>query len=83
MSNNYKFGQWYSVTNIKDELPEEYDWVLVSAVDWKNEKMRLVPIVAERRKGHWASQEDDNGDLEKWFHVKVTHWMPLPDPPRD
>lgn len=81
MSNSYKFGQWYSATDIKDELPEEYDWVLVSVVDWKNPKLRFIPHVAERRKGKWASQEDDNGDLEKWFHV--THWMPLPDPPRD
>jgi len=83
MSNSYKFGQWYSATGIKDELPEEYDWVLVSVVDCENSKLRLIPMVAERRKGRWASQEDDEGDLEKWFHVKVTHWMSLPDSPRD
>lgn len=74
-------SEWISV---KDKLPShEYDWVLVSFVDWINENLRFVPHVAERRKGKWASQEDDNGDLEEWFHVKVTHWMPLPDPPRD
>ena len=42
MSNSYKFGQWYSATDIKDELPEEYDWVLVSVVDWKNPKLRFI-----------------------------------------
>ena len=56
--------------------------MLVSVVDWKNPKLRLVPMVAERRNGSWASQENDNGDLEKWFHVKVTHWMPLPNAPK-
>jgi hypothetical protein len=71
--------RWISVS---DRLPIEYDWVLVSVVDWKNENMRLIPIVAERRKGRWTSQEDE-GDLEKWFHVIVTHWMPLPEPPKD
>ena len=57
--------------------------MLVSVVDLKNPKLRFVPHVAELHKGKWASQEDDNGDFEKWFHVRVTHWMPLPDPPRD
>lgn len=30
MSDKYKFGQWYSVTDIKNEMPDGYDWVLVS-----------------------------------------------------
>jgi hypothetical protein len=77
----FKKDKWIDVN---DRLPShEYDWVLVSVVDWKNPRLRLIPMVAERRKGRWASQEDDNGDLEKWFHVRVTHWMPLPDQPRD
>lgn len=73
-------NEWINVNN---RLPEEYDWVLVSAVDWKNSKLRFVPHVAELRKGKWTSQENDNGDLEKWLHIKVTHWMPLPDPPKE
>lgn len=72
-------NEWISVN---DRLPEEYDWVLVSVVDWKNPKLRFVPHVAELRKGKWASQDDVEGDLETWAHVKVTHWMPLPDAPR-
>ena len=62
MSDKYKFGQWYSVNDIK---------------------IRLVPQVAELRNGKWMSLEDCEGDLEAWFHVKVTHWMPLPDAPND
>lgn len=77
----FEKDKWISV---EDRLPShEYDWVLVSAVDWKNPRLRLIPMVAERRRGRWASQNEDNGDLEKRFHVRVTHWMPLPDPPRD
>ena len=26
MSNKYKFGQWYSVNDIKNEIPEGYVW---------------------------------------------------------
>lgn len=57
--------------------------MLVTVVDWKNPKLRFVPQVAELRKGKWASHGEDEGDLETWAHVKVTHWMPLPSPPRD
>lgn len=74
-------SEWISVN---DRLPDcEYDWVLVSVVDWKNHKLRFVPHVAELRKGKWVSQDDVEGDLETWAHVKVTHWMPLPDPPKE
>ena len=83
MSDKYKFGQWYSVKDIKNEMPEGYDWVLVSVVDYHDPKFRLVPQVAELRNGKWVSLEDCAGDLEAWFHVKVTHWMPLPDAPND
>jgi len=72
--------RWISVS---DRLPIEYDWVLVSVVALENKKMRLIPIVAERKKGRWASQEDDEGDLERWLHVTVTHWMSLPESPKD
>ena len=46
MSDKYKFGQWYSVNDIKNEMPEWYDWVLVSVVDYHDPKVILVPQVA-------------------------------------
>lgn len=49
MSDKYKFGQWYSVKDIKNEMPEGYDWVLVSVVDYHDPKFRLIPQVAEIR----------------------------------
>lgn len=73
-------NKWISV---KDRLPsDEYDWVLVSPVAWENPKLRLVPMMAEMRNGKWASLENDGGDLETWFSVTVTHWMPvIPESP--
>ena len=79
--------QWIS---IKDELPVNYDWILISFVDESNESLRFVPSVGEYRNGKWATKEDDAAysdlvrsyDFEKDFHVKVTHWMPLPEPPK-
>ena len=57
----FSMSEWI---NVNDRLPEEYDWVLVSVVDWKNSKLRFIPHVAELRKGKWASQDDVEGDLE-------------------
>lgn len=74
-------GEWISVD---DKLPEEYDWVLASAVSNKDYKLRFVPYIAAIHNGKWAAKEVfDSDDIENWDHVKITHWMPLPDSPRD
>lgn len=82
-------NKWISVN---DRLPNrpDYDWVLISFVDAHNPKLRFVPSVAELRDGKWVSKENDSdidriftGDFEKDFHVKITHWMDLPAPPKN
>ena len=91
MCNNYKFGQWYPVTDIQNEMPREFDWVMISYVDDTDNRLRFVPSIGELRNGRWVTQESevdsinrkDKIDFEKDYLVKVTHWMPLPDPPRD
>lgn len=72
--------KWISV---KDGLPnEEYDWVLVQ-LKLVPEDAYGVPCVAELRNGDWYDAEgcwigtDPEGGL-----VVVTHWMPLPEPPK-
>ena len=78
MALKFRPDKWIPV---EDALPdEEYDWVLASPVDIKNPKLRYVPCVVELRKGKWASEECK--DYESWNHVKITHWMPLPESPR-
>lgn len=81
-------NDWISV---KDKLPnrQDYDWVLISFVDATDDKLRFVPSVGELRNGKWVTKESDvdadylnHNDFEKDFHVKVTHWMPLPKNPK-
>ena len=83
-------NQWISV---KEKLPDSYEWVLISCVDEDYPTRRYVPSVGIYRNGIWATKESDeyfnhservqSNDMEKIFQIKVTHWIPLPDPPRD
>lgn len=77
MSVRKTFGEWISVS---DEYPDNYYWVLVTCVAEEDETFRLVPVVAEWRQNHWASLDSSNFESER--HVRVTHWMPLPDSPK-
>lgn len=79
-------AEWISVTK---NLPDEYDYVLISYVDSLNKKLRYVPAVGVRIDGFWSTKESSatlsakHRDFEKEYNVTVTHWMPLPSPPRD
>jgi hypothetical protein len=69
--------KWIPVT---ERLPDtqEYDWVLAQ-VAFIPGNLYGVPVVAELRHGEWYDAYDETieGDFEK-----VTHWMPLPEPPK-
>lgn len=54
----------------KDEMPKDGDWVLIWA------KAYTVTIQAFHESGAWI---DDR--FEKY--TDVTHWMPLPEPPKE
>jgi hypothetical protein len=71
--------EWISV---KERLPERqlYDWVLVQT-KMVPEGYYGVPHIAELRSGVWYSKEHDT-PLEETCAVAVTHWMPLPEPPK-
>ena len=81
IANGVTVQQWISV---KDRLPEktEHDWVLVQ-LKLVPEDAYGVPCVAELRNGEWYDAEgcligtDPEGGC-----VIVTHWMPLPQPPK-
>jgi hypothetical protein len=79
IANGATVQEWISV---KDRLPEknEFDWVLV-VVELHSQYgiFHSVPIVAELRHGEWYDYNDETieGEFEK-----VTHWMPLPQPPK-
>ena len=72
--------EWISV---KDRLPDnkEYDWVLAQVVE--DNGFMHIPTVMEYRqsKNDWFEEtygwlSDHNGAFT------VTHWMPLPEPPK-
>lgn len=53
--------------SVKDRLPEEDTWVLVYS-----------------RQGRYTNLKVDYIHGGKWFHsFYVTHWMPLPEPPKE
>lgn len=72
--------EWISV---KDRLPDnkEYDWVLAQVIE--DNGFMHIPTVMEYRqsKNDWFEEtygwlSDHNGAFT------VTHWMPLPEPPK-
>lgn len=80
ISNGVTVQEWISV---KDRLPDnkEYDWVLAQVVE--DNGFMHIPTVMEYRqsKNDWFEEtygwlSDHNGLFT------VTHWMPLPQPPK-
>ena len=70
---------------VADGLPDtqEYDWVLVN-IRLMPEDYDGVPCVAELRNGSWYDATNDLLDTsEEGCGVIVTHWMPLPEPPKE
>lgn len=76
--------KWISVT---EELPFEYEYVLISYIDAINPKIRYIPSIGMYRNCSWTTKESiaepasRQGDFEKNYNVKVTHWMFLPKSP--
>ena len=77
-----KTGQQMQWISVNEKLPERplYDWVLV-AIKLVPENWYGVPRIAELRSGVWYCTECE--PLEETLSVKVTHWMELPDNPKD
>ena len=82
ISNGVTVQEWISVD---DRLPEEDDNYIVTACDegcsagegiWYS----TVVVVAEYYKGSWTWYD---GGREYSLEGIVTHWMPLPHPPKE
>ena len=80
IANGVTVQEWISV---KDRLPDnkEYDWVLAQVVE--DNGFMHIPTVMEYRqsKNDWFEEtygwiSDHNGVFT------VTHWMPMPQPPK-
>lgn len=62
--------EWISV---KDKMPEFDEYVLIYA---KGEIVRAF-LYTTKYGNFWSTCEDDIR------HADVTHWMPMPQPPKD
>lgn len=72
--------KWISV---KDRLPDnkEYDWVLAQVVE--DNGFMHIPRVMEYRQAKNDWFEETYGWLSEHNGLfSVTHWMPLPEPPK-
>ena len=71
------FVGWIPVT---ERLPDtqEYDWVLAQ-ITLLPSCVYGVPVVAEMRGDEWYDAYDN---VIGGMYEKVTHWMPLPEPPK-
>lgn len=70
---------------VEESMPEGEGWVLVIGLLLKKKKGNYgwcVPHVAEYRHGRWCDSDGMLPDLED-RSLKVTHWMPLPEPPEE
>ena len=71
--------RWISVD---ERLPEQYNPVLVAYVGY-NTNAILADMVAYRDSdGDWCWYDGDHPSGE-FCKVKITHWMPLPEPPKE
>ena len=80
ISNGVTVQEWISV---KDRLPdnEEHDWVLAQVVE-DNGYMHIPKVMEYRQlRNDWF--EETYGWLSEHNGLfSVTHWMPLPNPPK-
>ena len=80
ISNGVTVQEWISV---KDRLPDnkEHDWVLAQVVE--DNGFMHIPRVMEYRQAKNDWFEETYGWLSEHNGVfSVTHWMPLPNPPK-
>ena len=67
-----KMSEWISV---KDRLPQPGRYV--ACIAKRNPFSRLMPMVARIEKNGWANP------ITEQYISEVTHWMPLPEPPKE
>ena len=66
-------GEWIRV---EDRLPRYNRHVLTFT------PTMAMPIVVDQYCGYWGDDDDDEWYEGWWSKRKITHWMPLPEPPK-
>lgn len=71
-------GGWVSV---KDRLPPMYHMVLITGKNSAGGSFGVIKGSYDGDKGQWY--RDDIGQYVDYRGDIVTHWMPLPEPPKE
>ena len=71
LDNGVTVQEWISV---EDELPEVGGYVVCIAK--RNPFSRFMPMVARIEKNGWVNP------MTEQYISEVTHWMPIPEPPK-
>ncbi len=72
-------GEWISV---KERLPEINRWVLANWVcEWNNKSFESLCIAKLGKNGEWLTNDSEYPYFMS--DEKITHWMPLPEPPKE
>ena len=80
---NYRKVEWISVEERLPD-PKEHDWVLGAVMTTEcseGNNYYLPPHIVECRNGEWWAMDVDFPLKE--LCLKVTHWMPLPELPKE
>lgn len=76
----FKMSEWIVV---EDRLPPQDVYVFIVRYDSRpNVHMQSVEI-ASRFGNMWFDGKDGSEVTEKGKYGRVTHWMPLPEPPKE
>ena len=67
-----KMSEWISV---KDKMPQPGRYV--ACIAKRNPFSRFMPMVARIEKNGWANP------ITEQYISEVTHWLPLPEPPKE
>ena len=71
IANGVTVQEWIS---IYDELPEVGEYVVCIAK--RNPFSRFMPMIARIEKNGWVNP------ITEQYISEVTHWMPMPEPPK-
>lgn len=77
---------WISV---KDRLPEYGEQVLLTAYGWSDTTVYIGQLKHMDAETSWLTgitSKESEWCIEGWSYLKepvVTHWMPLPEPPKE
>ena len=76
MLENIKIMDWIDVN---DRLPNDDDYVLVFDTEYNSVSEVIYNSKYFNQKGFWLNE---NGGEYEHEYKNVTHWMPLPEPPK-